>query len=698
MATLNKIRSKAGMLVVIIGVALLAFIVGDFLNSGHTFYAMNQSKVAVVNGTNIGVEEFQERVKVRTDELQQMYAQRGMSLPEGYASRINQEVYDQMVNEILLNEELDELGIVVSKEELADLLTGDNISPQVRQYFTNPQTGEFDRQGLLNFMQVILDPEAHGYNTPELLAQIEPQRQMWLRLEKQVKEDRAIQKFANLLNRALTPNKLDLENSFEEGKTSANIAYALQPYTSIADSTIAISDSELKAEYNRVKDFYKMPEHRVIKYITLNIVPSEADYAKAKEKVEMNQSIFATTDDVATFVANNSDEAYDDCFVAVSSMPEKMKKFAETAAVNESSPLEFENDTYTMYRLMDTKVAPDSIKVRLLSFQPRSTQIDSVLNVLNNGGSFAELSPKFNGNDEVWLTENMAPTVGRPFINKVFSEGGNGYFKAESLGGEHIVQILSRTAPVKKAKVAAYVVAVNPSTDTHTALYNQLSSYSAANNTAEKFSAAAKDAGYTVNSYDCSTEDYSLPGVNDARQVIRWAFNADKGEVSEIFTLDNSFVVAALDNIVKEGYAPLDQVKDALSIQVRNDKKAEKIIADLKAKNINTLAGYAEAMKAQVDSAKFISFSTPSIAGVGYEPVLSALAPTAENGKLVGPVKGVRGVYVFTVTDKTVSQQPFDAQTEARKIQQNYNYLINSRLMEVLRDKADIKNTMIRFF
>ena len=683
---------------VIIGVALLAFIVGDFLNSGHTFYAMNQSKVAVVNGTNIGVEEFQERVKVRTDELQQMYAQRGMSLPDGYASRINQEVYDQMVNEILLNEELDELGIVVSKEELADLLTGDNISPQVRQYFTNPQTGEFDRQALLNFMQVILDPEAHGYNTPELLAQIEPQRQMWLRLEKQVKEDRAIQKFANLLNRAIMPNKLDLENSFEEGKTSANIAYALQPYTTIADSTIAISDSELKAEYNRVKDFYKMPEHRSIKYITLNIVPSEADYAKAKEKVEMNQSIFATTDDVAAFVANNSDEAYDDCFVAVSSMPEKMKKFAETAAVNASSPLEFENDTYTMYRLMDTKVAPDSIKVRLLSFQPRSTQIDSVLNVLNNGGSFAELSPKFNGNDEVWLTENMAPTVGRPFISKVFSESGNGYFKAESLGGEHIVQILSRTAPVKKAKVAAYVVAVNPSTETHTALYNQLSSYSAANNTAEKFSAAAKDAGYTVNSYDCSTEDYSLPGINDARQAIRWAFNADKGEVSEIFTLDNSFVVAALDNIVKEGYAPLDQVKDALAIQVRNDKKAEKIIADLKAKNINTLAGYAEAMKAQVDSAKFISFSTPSIAGVGYEPVLSALAPTAENGKLVGPVKGVRGVYVFTVTDKTVSQQPFDEQTEARKIQQNYSYLINSRLMEVLRDKADIKNTMIRFF
>lgn len=683
---------------VIIGVALLAFIVGDFLNSGHTFYAMNQSKVAVVNGTNIGVEEFQERVKMRTDELQQMYAQRGMNFPDGYVSRINQEVYAQMVNEILLNEELEKLGIVVSKEELADLLSGDNISPQVRQYFTNPQTGEFDRQGLLNFIQVVLDPEAHGYNTPELLAQIEPQRQLWLRLEQQVKQDRAIQKFANLLNRAIMPNKLDIENSFEDSKTSANIAYALQPYTSIADSTIAVSDSELKAEYNKVKESYKMPERRAIKYIKIDIEPSEADYAKAKETVEMNQSVFAETDDVVAFVANHSDESYDDSFVAISSMPEKMKKFAQSAAVNESSPLEFENDTYTMYRLMDTKVAPDSIKVRLLSFQPRSTEIDSVLNVLNNGGSFAELSAKYNGNDEIWLTENMASSVGRPFINKVFSETGNGYFKAESLGGEHIVQILSRTAPVKKAKVAAYVLAVVPSTETHTALYNQLSSYSAMNNTAEKFSAGAKEAGYTVSSYECSAEDYSLPGISDARQAIRWAFNADKGEVSEIFTIDDSFVIAALDNISKEGYTPLEQLKDMLTMQIRNDKKAEKIIADLKAKNLNSLDGYAEAMKAQVDSAKFISFSSPSITGVGYEPVLSGLAPTAETGKVVGPVKGLRGVYVFAVTDKTVSEQPFDAQTETQKLQQNYNYLINSRLMDVLRDKADIKNTMIRFF
>ena len=195
------------------------------------------------------------------------------------------------------------------------------------------------------------------------------------------------------------------------------------------------------------------------------------------------------------------------------------------------------------------------------------------------------------------------------------------------MGGEHIVQILSRTAPVKKAKVAAYVLAVNPSTETHTALYNQLSSYSAANNNAEKFNTGAKEAGYTVNSYECSAEDYSLPGINDARQAIRWAFNADKGEVSEIFTLDNSFVVAALDNITKEGYAPLEQVKDILAMQIRNDKKAEKIIGDLKSKNLNSLAGYAEIfLRNSMASGVIPQISAimgPCAGGAVYSPALT---------------------------------------------------------------------------
>lgn len=216
MATLEKIRSKAAFLVIIIGVALLAFIIGDFLNSGQSFFMMSKNKVATVNGTSIGVEEYQQRVQARSEEMQAMYQQRGMPMPDGASDYINKEVYDAMVNEILLNEELEAVGITVSKEELNDLLTGDNIVPQVAQSFMNPQTGQLDRQALNNFLQVIFHPEENGYTQPEQLAQIAAQRNIWLNLEKSVRESRAAEKLAALVNAAVVPNKVDAEMALSD--------------------------------------------------------------------------------------------------------------------------------------------------------------------------------------------------------------------------------------------------------------------------------------------------------------------------------------------------------------------------------------------------------------------------------------------------------------------------------------------------
>ena len=703
MATLEKIRGKAGLLVIVIGVALLAFIVGDFLNSGHTFFMMNKNKVAEVNGTKITTEEFQQRVKSRTEELQQMYAQRGMTLPEGSTSRINKEVFDQMVNELVLNDEIEKLGMTVTKEELFDLLQGENISPMVRQYFTNPQTGQFDRQALNNFVQVILDPQAHGY-TAENMAQIEPQRQMWLSLEKQVKENRAIEKFAKLITKAIAPNNLDIESSFEDGKVRADIVYAVQSYNTVSDSAIVISDSELKAAYNKDKKRFETPERRSLKYITVDIVPGKADFAKVKEKFDMVQEQFATSADVADVVNNNSDIPYSDIFVSERALTPDVRKFVETAQINAVNGPVFENNTYTMYRLMASKVAPDSVKVRLLSFPiavagAKNTQLDSAMNVLKNGGDFEALAKKLGAGEEgIWITENMAPSVGKAFIKAVFGEQGNGYFQTESLSGSHIVQVLERTAPVKKYKVAELSMAVNPSTETYTDLYNGLSSYIAKNNDAKSFSESAKESSFSVMDMEVTPESYSLPGIEDARQAIRWAFNAGKGDVSEIYTVGDKFLVVALDKVTKKGYAPLDEVKDYVKAQLMNDKKAEMIMKELAAKNATTLEAYAQAMNSKVDTAKFISFSSPSIAGVGYEPVLSALAPYADNGKLQGPAKGNRGVYVFSVFNKNVSAQPFNPAVESQKLEQSYMYSINSQLLNVLRDKADIEDTLIKFF
>ena len=698
MATLEKIRSKAAFLVIIIGVALLAFIIGDFLNSGQSFFMMSKNKVATVNGTSIGVEEYQQRVQARSEEMQAMYQQRGMPMPDGASDYINKEVYDAMVNEILLNEELEAVGITVSKEELNDLLTGDNIVPQVAQSFMNPQTGQLDRQALNNFLQVIFHPEENGYTQPEQLAQIAAQRNIWLNLEKSVRESRAAEKLAALVNAAVVPNKVDAEMAFVGQNNSVDIAYVLQPYTSIADSTVEVTSSELNAEYNKVKKIYENPERRSISYIAVDIKPSQADFEKAEEKINMLKELFATTDDVADVVNNNSDYPYADYFVAVSSLNADEKKFVENAKVGDACAPIFANDAYTMYRLMATKTAPDSIQVRMVSFQTGDTRIDSVYNVLRNGGDFASLGNDLMKAEDVWITESMMGEVGRAFIEDVFSADDN-YFKSESLGGSHIVQVTRRTAPVAKAKVAAVTISVDPSNDTYNGLHHGLIAYVTTNNEAKAFADSAQVAGYSLMNADCSAEDIAIPGIQDGRQIVRWAFNAKKNEISEIFTIGDRFVVAALNDITPAGYTPMKDLEAMLTMRVRNDKKAAIISEKLAAVTPAEMSAYAAAVNAaSVDTAKFVTFSSPSISGLGYEPAVAGVAPSMEKGKISAPIKGNRGVYVLQVVNVNESAKPYDEAAEIARLDRQYTNLVNSRLMQVLRDKADIENTLIRFF
>ena len=698
MATLEKIRSKAAFLVIIIGVALLAFIIGDFLNSGQSFFMMSKNKVATVNGTSIGVEEYQQRVQARSEEMQAMYQQRGIPMPDGASAYINKEVYDAMVNEILLGEELEAVGITVSKEELNDLLTGDNIVPQVAQSFTNPETGQFDRQALNNFLQVIFHPEENGYTQPEQLAQIAVQRNIWLEMEKSVRQSRAAEKLAFLVDAAVVPNKVDAEMAFAGQNNSVDIAYVMQPYTSIPDSTIEVTKGDLTAEYNKVKKLYENPERRSISYIAVDIKPAAADYEKAEERINMLKELFATTDDVAEVVNDNSDYPYADYFVAVRSMDADEKNFVENAQVGEACAPIFANDTYSMYRLMDTKTAPDSIQVRMVNFPIGDTRVDSVYNLLRNGGDFAALGDDLMTVENVWLTESMIGEVGRGFINDVFS-AGDGFFKTESIGGSHIVQVTERTAPVKKAKVAVISISVDPSNDTYNALHNGLLSYVAANDDAKAFADSAQVAGYSVMNADCSAEDIAIPGIQDGRQIVRWAFNAKKDEISEIFTIGDRFVVAALEEVLPAGYVPMKDLETMLTMRVRNDKKAAIIAEQLAAVTPAEMSAYAAAVKAEkVDTAKFVTFSSPSISGLGYEPAVAGVAPSVEKGKISAPVKGNRGVYVLQVVNVNESAKPYDEAAEIARLDRQYTSVVNSRLMQVLRDKADIENTLIRFF
>ena len=257
--------------------------------------------------------------------------------------------------------------------------------------------------------------------------------------------------------------------------------------------------------------------------------------------------------------------------------------------------------------------------------------------------------------------------------------------------------MVKRSAPVAKAKVATLTIEVVPSVETETALYNTLSSYVATYNNVQQFADSAYTAGYTVMPADCQASQTTIPGIQNGRNIIHWAFNAKKGEFSEIYEIEDRYVVAALEKITKEGYRPMEELETTLTAAVRREKKADVIKAQLAEAQPTSMIEYATVMKAQTDTVKFVSVASPSISGLGYEPVIAGAANALEVGAVSAPVAGNRGVYVLEVINKNTESRPYNEAAELQRLQQQYTSVAN-QFVEILKEKADVENTLVRFF
>ena len=710
MATLEKIRKRAGLLAVVIGFALLAFIMGDLLNSGQTLFRMSADKVAEVNGERISTGQYQERVDEITEAMKLQTGQSALS--NEMSIQINQNAYESLINEILIDDATQKIGMTVSSEELADILQGDNISPMIQQLFRNPQTGQFDKSMLLGFLQSILSIEEGALGGAQA-EQLMMYKNFWLYLEKSIKQQRLIDKYNGLLVKAIMPNKLDLQSAYEAGKESVDFLYAVQPYSSIPDSSVTIEPAALQKLYNSRKELFKQDETRNIKYFVVDINPSAEDYKLTEEKITELKEEFSTTTDVADLVNLNSDQPYLDAYVAESDLPAEVLSFVKSAKVNDVKGPFLENDSYKMYRLMGTTMAPDSVKARhiALPLQDEAKALalaDSLINVLNKGGDFAALAQEFsvdqstaaNGGDLGWFTEVAALNgVGQEFKNACFSAKEGTYFTVRSDYVIQIIQVTGRTKNVPKANVATFVMNVLPSNETFNTLYNEVNQCLANSTDVEKFEANAQEKGYHMfTDATLNPGDYSLGPIQYARQVIKWAFNNKKGSVSEIFEIDNKFIAAAVTEIYPRGYASLEQVEPALKSELLAEKKSQMIMDDLKAKNLSTMDAYAQAMNSAIDTAKYVTFNTRRITGIGDEPALCGLVPFAAENQVSAPVKGDNGVYVFSVLSKTASEKPFDAKAEQATIDNMTSYRVPYQTMDVLRRKADVIDNRIAFF
>ena len=709
MATLQKIRDKGTLLVIVIGVALLAFVLGDLLTSGTTLFGRAQDKAFVVNGEVISTKEYADKI-TEFEEFQKMVSGQ-TSLDENVTSQIREAVYQQMVRQRLLNNQTGKLGLNVTKEELNDLVHGESISPVLQQlpFFVDPQTGIFSRSALIDFINTINMPNPN----PQEQALVDQYKSLWLFIEDMVKTQRLEEKYISLLSNAVLINDLEAKTTFDLTQKNADIEYVMQSYFTLPDSVVTVTDKEVKAFYDKNKKSFRLEAPLVkLSYFTKEVLPSEEDFAEVEAESRVAFSDLANTSNPATVVADYSQIPYRDVFVSEYMLSPDQIEFVRAAAINEMDGPSREGGSFQIIKLLDKTTAPDSVHLRMMSVPDASMVgmdsvvtnfVDSIYGMLQDGASFASvansLNPNANGGDVGWAREIDLVSFGSDMINAAFNAPVGQPVKLSVPGQQLIIQVEERTRPVNKYKVAIIDMPVLASDKTSNNIDNELNQLVATPDVGENFSELAAEKGYMVMpNITVSANDFTLNQIPGSRQVITWAANEKKAGSVKKFDLTNLRVIARVDQVIPSGTSPLSEVVSGIRMQLTNDKKAEKMITELEAQNLTSIDAYAAAMNASSDTVRFVNFNTRNITGLGFEPVLNAVAAFAQLNTVVGPMKGNMGVLVTKVTNRAEGVESYDAEEQKNSMLNDNAYRLQMQSVEVLKEKLGVEDNRFRFF
>lgn len=704
MATLEKIRKKSVLLLIIIGAALIAFIIGDFLNSGRNIFGSGTT-VAEVDGEKIDYMQFQQRYSQVTENNRQS--------SQMDPAMMQNQVLEQMIGEILLNEEYDALGIEVSDKELSDYMfkqmirTNPGFQQQLSSFaqalqapveLKDPNKPE---QFVQDFYTFVFSPSKFGRQEDEGITQA---RAWWIGLEKDAAEQLKQMKLYRLLGGTTVANNLDREAMKQEMGNSYEVRMVAVPYASLDDKDYAVSDDEVKAVYDREKERFALrQEMRKAHYIAVPIVPSAADNEKAdKFLASVDSTLHATAgvDGVRHFteltVTEGEYRASD-----LTRMPD-MKKFVDSVAVGAISKINRSGDNRTIYRLLEKKQEADSVKLLFVSVAGNKARQDSVLAKLNGGAAVDAVA-----NGETIVKEDTATVdliaaaaqgqLSQDLKSKILTAGDQFFVFQSGNEGAALCKVTARMTPKTIFKVATVAYTVSASKETRGNLLNALQKYVDANNTAKTFAEnAAKSEQHYAAQSTVLTEDSPVLGtqynyVKSSAKLIQWLFkDAEKGDVSAIQTDNDQYVVVALDDVYDGDYMPLtdSDVRVYCETKARNEKKGEALMKKYQGKAQN-IAGYEAAMGTPVRTVR-VGGGVP-----GMDPILAGQAPFAKLNKLYGPVKGDAMVFVYQVVKKEAAANPItDQQVDMSYRQQ---FMMFNNIFEVLKDNKDVENHIVNF-
>ncbi|MBS2213417.1 SurA N-terminal domain-containing protein [Carboxylicivirga mesophila] len=687
MATLERIRNKSGLLIIVIAIGLLAFLLGDLMSSGDSIFRRRNMQIAEINGTSVSYPEYQNYVT----ELEDYYKlnSRSSALDENTSYQIREQAWNQMVQDIIMNEKYDDLGIAVTSDEIFEMATGKNVHPQIRQMFTNPQTGVFDRAQVINFLQQKnLDPNANFY---------------WLFLEKQIKKERLFAKYRELIKKGMYVTTAQAKAEAEAKANKVDFDFVVKRYSAVPDSAVTVSESDVKNYYNAHKENYKQEATREVAYISFDVVPSDEDRQMAKEWIENSKVEFANPQtDAIQYVNMNSESNYIPRNLKFEQLSSTLQGFVQGASENEVYGPYLENETYKLSRIVAIKQMPDSVKARHILVNDPALA-DSLFALVKGGANFAEIAransadqgSAINGGDLGWFAEG---TMVQPFNDACFENPKGAIVKVESQFGIHIINVQDKGKPVTKYNIATLERNITYSSKTNQQVYAQAAKFASMNNTFEKFDEAIT-ADNLVKRYGRSIKanDRTVNNMQHSREMVRWAFEAGMNEMSPIFEFGDSYIIAFVTGAKEEGYQSVAAVKSSIERRLRNDKKAEVLITELNNKKQgNDIAALASAIDSEVMTASQIDFGAFQVPGAGVEPALVALATSSKVGEVSTPVAGNNGVYAVKVNN--VTNNTVTVEDEKAQLSQSVGFKVDYQATEAIRSKAEITDERSKFF
>ena len=709
MAAIGKIRSWGPTLVIVIGLALFAFIAEEMFRSCEASKNQQRQQIGEVLGEKINVQEFQ----ALYDEYQQVIkmTQGRDNLSEDEQNQVKDQVWNTFVNNKIIEAEAEKLGLTVTDEEMQNMLR-EGTNPMLMQTpFVNQQTGRFDASQLTKFIN-----DYKNNQNAQLSEQYKTIYDYWKFIEKNLRQQTLMQKYQALLSNCLLSNPVSAKAAYEAQSQESNILLAALPYNSVKDDEVQVSDADIKAKYNDEKEMFKqMMESRDIKYVDFQVTASQSDRdALMKTMQDASQKLQSGAAPAEIVRKAQSQIPYLGLPVNSRALPSDIARRIDSMAVGQTTaPFETTSDnTLNVVKLISKQQLPDSVEFRMIQVggateEAAQKTADSIYTALKTGVPFDSIAMKYGQTGaKQWLTSaqyqnsTSMDNDSKEYLLALNTLPSGELKNLKFSQGNVIVQVTDRRAMTTKYDVAIIKHTIDFSKQTYSDAYNKFSQFVSENTTIEALEKNAAAQGYSVRERnDIVNSEHNVVGVRATRETMKWIFDAKPGQVSPLYECGSNdhLLVVALTKIHPAGYRDLDGVKEEIKQQVIRDKKFE--VLKNKLSGVKSVAD-AKAKGAVVDSVKQVSFSSPAFiqATGSSEPALAGAVAATKAGEFhANPVKGNGGAFVFQVLNAEKSQQAFDAKATETQLKQRAMQAA-SRFMQELYQKANITDNRYLFF